>query len=83
MSKGFRTVYLKDKKISNLEELKSSLSENPTNETKIIRYFYNNLNVNWEIYIKPYLNGLQPDMILMREDTGIITVNSIKKIQPE
>ena len=79
MSKGFRTVYLKDKKISNLEELKSLLSENPTNETKIIRYFYNNLNVNWEIYIKPYLNGLQPDMILMREDTGIITIRFDKE----
>ena len=87
MSKGFRTVYFKDKKISNLEELKSSLSANPTNETKIIRYFYNNLNVNWEIYIKPYLNGLQPDMILLRKDTGIITVRFDKEnptgIDPE
>lgn len=79
MSEGFRTVYLNDNKIPNLEELKSVASKLFNNEEEIIRYFYNNLNTNWEIYIRPYLNGLQPDMILLRKNTGIIIVRFDKE----
>ena len=74
MNRQFRTVYLRDKKVSNSEELKSLLSNYTQNENKIIQYFFNNLSSHWEIFINPYLNGLQPDMIMMRKDTGIIVV---------
>ena len=74
MNGKFRTLYLRDRKVSNSEELKSLLSNYTQNEKTIIQYFFNNLSPHWEIYINPYLNGLQPDMIMMRKDTGIIIV---------
>ena len=39
MSGKFRTLYLRDRKVSNSEELKSLLSNYTQNEKTIIQYF--------------------------------------------
>jgi hypothetical protein len=69
-----RTIYFDDKKIFDLKELGTLLSHHGEAAKKIVRYFLINLKPEWEIYIKPYLNGLEPDIVLLRKDTGIIIV---------
>ena len=49
-----------------LEEL--ALSET---EKKAISFFEKCLDDNWEIYVKPFLNGCRPDLVLLNPKVGI------------
>ena len=40
-------------------------------EEQAIKFFKDNLNDKWEIYIQPFLNGCRPDVVLLNSDVGI------------
>lgn len=42
-----------------------------TGEKLVLDFFDNNLSDEWEIYVKPHLNGLRPDFVLLNQNAGI------------
>lgn len=40
-------------------------------EANVLDYFVKNIPLSWEIYIRPHLNGLIPDFILLNPERGI------------
>ena len=69
-----KTVFLKERKISEINVLRKEISNFGKNTEEIVRFFFNKLDSEWEFYIKPHLNGLNPDMIMLKKTTGIIVV---------
>ena len=37
----------------------------------VCEFLYKTLPVEWEIYVRPFLNGLRPDIVLLNPNTGI------------
>ena len=37
----------------------------------VCEFLYQTLPVEWEIYVRPFLNGLRPDIVLLNPNTGI------------
>ena len=64
----FRTLYLRDRKVSTLKN--SSLLSNYLKMKK--QSFNIFLTIKSPLENNPYLNGLQPDMIMMRKDTNFV-----------
>lgn len=53
----------------------SNLRQKPTEgESHFINFLINNLDDSYEIYFQPFLNGDRPDIILMRENSGVIII---------
>ena len=54
----------------------------PSNIMELVNYFDKNLSNDWDIFIQPYLNGLQPDLVLINDNFGmhIIECKSESKI---
>ena len=44
-------------------------------ELEILKFFHQNLNDSYEIYFRPFLNGLRPFAILFREKSGILIID--------
>ena len=40
-------------------------------ERQVINLFYRHLGPTWEMYVKPHLNGLRPNLVLLNPDVGI------------
>lgn len=55
-------------KVSELEKLKQPLTKG---EKLVFDFFDQNLDLKWEIYIQPHMNGLRPDFVLLNSDVGI------------
>ena len=53
----------------------------PSNEREIFEFFDQMLPPEWEMYIKPHLNGLRPDVVLLNPYVGIAMFNIIKSEQ--
>lgn len=53
----------------------------PQDELEIFEFFDKKLPPEWEMYIKPHLNGLRPDVVLLNPDAGIGVFNIIKSDQ--
>lgn len=51
---------------SDIEEIKLSSSEK-----KAVSFFETNLDDKWEIYLKPFLNGCSPDLVLLNPEIGV------------
>src|SRR5262245_2928034 len=43
----------------------------PTGERKVLELFDARLPEEWEFYVQPHLNGLQPDLVVLHPDVGI------------
>lgn len=43
----------------------------PKNIIKIVEFLDENIPVDWDIYIQPFLNNLKPDIVLLNETKGI------------
>ena len=43
-------------------------------ELTLARYLDNNLPVEWEIYLQPYLNGDRPDIVIMNPNVGMMII---------
>jgi Nuclease-related domain/AAA domain len=41
-------------------------------ELKLVKFLYQNLDDSYEIFFQPFLNGDNPDLILMRRGSGVI-----------
>ena len=52
---------------SDIEEIKLSSSEK-----KAVSFFETNLDDKWEIYLKPFLNGCSPDLVLLNPEIGVV-----------
>ena len=50
----------------------------PSDEREIFEFFDKNLPSEWEMYIKPHLNGLNPDIVLLSPYAGIAVFDIIK-----
>ena len=53
----------------------------PSDEHKIFEFFDNRLPPEWEMYTKPHLNGLCPDVLLLNPYAGIAVFDIIKSDQ--
>ena len=53
----------------------------PSDECEIFEFFDKRLPPEWEMYIKPHLNGLCPDVVLLNPYAGIAVFNIIKSDQ--
>ncbi len=53
----------------------------PSDEREISEFFDQTLPPEWEMYIKPHLNGLRPDIVLLNPYVGIAVFNIIKSNQ--
>ncbi|BAQ60552.1 DNA helicase II related protein [Geminocystis sp. NIES-3708] len=52
-----------------------NLRQKPTDgESHLINFLINNLDDSYEIYFQPFLNGDRPDIILMREYSGVMII---------
>jgi len=45
----------------------------------LIRYLDDNLSKDWKIFIKPYLNGSNPDLIILNPNSGVMIFEVIEK----
>ena len=62
---NFRITYPQQ---SDLAKLSKPLSDC---ETQVLEYFLRNMPPSWEIYIRPHLNGLAPNFVLLNPQRGI------------
>jgi hypothetical protein len=53
----------------------------PSDEREVFELFDKKLLPEWEMYIKPHLNGLNPDVVLVNPKAGIAVFNIIKSDQ--
>lgn len=53
----------------------------PSDERGVFEFFDQMLPPEWEMYIKPHLNGLRPDVVLLNPYAGIAMFNIIKSEQ--
>ena len=53
----------------------------PSDEREVFELFDKKLPPEWEMYIKPHLNGLNPDVVLVNPNAGIAVFNIIKSNQ--
>lgn len=53
----------------------------PSDEREIFEFFDQKLPPEWEMYIKPHLNGLSPDIVLINPHAGIAVFDIIKSDQ--
>jgi hypothetical protein len=52
-----------------------NLKVKPTDgERRLLTFLNDNLNDTYEIYFQPYLNGDNPDVIIMRENSGVMII---------
>jgi superfamily I DNA/RNA helicase len=61
---------LEDLMNTNFKRAKPSI-----HELEILKFFHENLNDSYEIYFRPFLNGLRPFAILFREKSGILIID--------
>lgn len=57
--------------LENIEKLKVKPEEG---ELKLLNFLKNNLDDSYEVYFQPYLNGDNPDVILMRKESGVMII---------
>ena len=43
-------------------------------EVELLNFLENNLDDSYEIYYKPWINDLHPDIMIMKKDTGVIVI---------
>ena len=43
-------------------------------ELTVVKFLNNALDDNYEIYYQPYLNGDNPDIVILREDAGVLII---------
>jgi hypothetical protein len=43
-------------------------------EVELLNFLENNLDDSYEIYYKPWINDLHPDILIMKKDTGVIVI---------
>ena len=65
--------------LSSLSRLRPPLN---AGELKVLEFFDKNLDIEWEIYIQPPLNGLRPDFVLLHPNRGI-AVFEVKDWDPQ
>ncbi len=53
----------------------------PSDEREVFEFFDQTLPPEWEMYIKPHLNGLSPDVVLLNPYAGIAVFDIIKSDQ--
>lgn len=56
------------------EELKNMNPQPTEGEEKLVSYFNENLDDRYEVYFQPSLNGDKPDIVLMREGSGVMII---------
>jgi hypothetical protein len=54
--------------IDQLDELRQPLTRG---ERLVLDFFHTHLQLEWEIYLQPHLNGLRPDLVLLHPGVGI------------
>ena len=54
--------------LNQLDMLPTPLNES---ERRVLRFFDKSLPAEWEIYVQPFLNGLEPDFVLLHPAVGI------------
>lgn len=56
------------------DKLKNINPRPTTGESTLLKYFDSNLDDSYEVYFQPSLNGDKPDIILMRENSGVMII---------
>lgn len=52
-----------------------NLRQKPTEgESHLINFLVNNLDDSYEIYFQPFLNGDRPDIVIMRQNAGVMII---------
>lgn len=52
-----------------------NLRQKPTvGESHLINFLVNNLDDSYEIYFQPFLNGDRPDIVIMRQNAGVMII---------
>ena len=71
-----RQVYIKNQNLNDLsdETLDKSWKGLSDDQRKIFKFFKRYLSEEWTIFIKPYLNSLEPDFILLNDERGVVIV---------
>lgn len=57
--------------LASLERLRSPLT---SGEARVLSWLDGNLHPTWEIYIRPHLNGLYPDFVLLHPRAGVVVI---------
>ncbi len=60
--------------INNYDTVINSKEQPTEGEVKLLNFLENNLDDSYEIYYKPWINDLQPDILIMKKDTGVIVI---------
>ena len=71
-----RQVYIKNQNLNDLSEetLDKSWKGLSDDQRKIFKFFKRYLSEEWTIFIKPYLNSLEPDFVLLNDERGVVIV---------
>jgi len=46
-----------------------------TNELRILQFFERNLSDGYEVYFRPFFNGLRPSFVVFRENSGMLIID--------
>lgn len=60
--------------INNYDTVINSKEQPTEGEVKLLNFLENNLDDSYEIYYKPWINDLHPDILIMKKDTGVIVI---------
>ena len=71
-----RQVYITNQNLNNLskDEIEKSWKGLSDEQRKVFKFFKRYLSEEWTIFIKPYLNSLEPDFILLNDERGVVIV---------
>lgn len=62
------------KLVPSIEEIKNSKPYPEKGELALIESLYRNLDDSYEIYFQSYLNGLHPDIVILRDGYGVFII---------
>lgn len=62
------------KLIPSIEEIKNSKPYPEDGELALVESLYRNLDDSYEVYFQSYLNGLHPDIVILREGYGVFII---------
>ncbi len=71
-----RQVYIKNQNLNDISEetLDKSWKALSKEHRKVFKFFKRYLPEEWAIFIKPYLNSLEPDFVLLNDERGVVIV---------
>ena len=60
-----------DPSIDIIKNFKTPLNDG---EKRVLNYLYMNLSEDWEIYVQPPMNKLNPDIVLIHPENGVAVI---------